>query len=508
MKINEMFVRVGADTTDLQRGMRDAENRVRSFGRATSSINFDRLRGPLTTLTGQITGLSPALGTLAGTLLSMGAGGGVAVAAIGGFAAIGAAIRSMTEDTKEADKALVDTAKRLDEMARKRAVGGQLTASDDAVAIRTKLRELRDQAAPLAESVSARESMGALGQLFGTLADERARLESLNIEIATWERRLKNAERAMLDGIPAIEGITVSIERLKQKALTDFGGTGLNATAEAARAAVQGGGSTEPPWLRKLTESFDAAVEDFGAGVKEMVTSVFSREGLANIGQGLAQQGIGFLAGKAIEKVGTLFTTGAEKIAAAMEQNTRAQRATAEFLSERLTGSELTDEAQAIARVLQDTINEIAVGGPNEILGIFAALKKAGISLETFHAVAERLGIDSKAISLETLQQFLDQINKAGAGVDSLADATERATEALNNVPEIWNAALGRFRSTRTAAGNLVPAGGGNTFTGNIVLPSVRNAQQFYDEMGREATRRTARGGAPVIIDSNQRPRQ
>jgi hypothetical protein len=389
MKINEMFVRVGADTTDLQRGMRDAENRVRSFGRATSSINFDRLRGPLTTLTGQITGLSPALGTLAGTLLSMGAGGGVAVAAIGGFAAIGAAIRSMTEDTKEADKALVDTAKRLDEMARKRAVGGQLTASDDAVAIRTKLRELRDQAAPLAESVSARESMGALGQLFGTLADERARLESLNIEIATWERRLKNAERAMLDGIPAIEGITVSIERLKQKALTDFGGTGLNATAEAARAAVQGGGSTEPPWLRKLTESinagtvartgvgggaldnavrtFDAAVEDFGAGVKEMVTSVFSREGLANIGQGLAQQGIGFLAGKAIEKVGTLFTTGAEKIAAAMEQNTRAQRATAEFLSERLTGSELTDEAQAIARVLQDTINEIAVGGPNEI---------------------------------------------------------------------------------------------------------------------------------------------
>lgn len=530
MNIGEMFVRVGADTSGLQRGMNAAEARVRAFGRATESLNFNRLRGPLTTLASQLTGLSPALGTLTGTFLSMAAGGGVAVAAIGGFALIGAAIRKMGEDVREANKALEQTAKQLDELSRKRAVGGQLVAFEGLVEARTQRREIQNQVDERKAQIANRSSI-----LFAA-ANERVQeeIDKLNIQLATWDRRISEAERAMEGAIPSIEGITVSVERLKRASLSDFAGPGLNAFAEASRP-----GRTErpPEWVRKILAldlqptaaggtgggaldnavgKFRDAVDSFGQGVKDMVSGAFSKGGLANIGSSLASQGISFLVGKTLEKVGSLFNSASERLAAAMEQNTRALRATAEFLAKQLSSSGLTDEAETIAQVLQDVINQIAVGGPNKILAIFGALEKAGISLETFHKVAKQLGIDSHNISLETLQQFLDQLRKAGAGLDDVAEATNRITEALRNVPDIWSLTLARFRSVRAAGGlggigdiqldqfrsarDTLQRGGVFTFTGNIVLPNVRSGQDFYREVSAEAQRMSARGNVPPIL--------
>lgn len=533
MNIGELFVRVGADTSGLQRGMRQAEGSVRSFGRATQSINFDRLRGPLTTLAGQLTGLSPAFGSLTGTLLSMSAGGGIAAGAIAGFALIGGAMRKMGEDVREANKALEDTAKQLDDLSRKRAVGGQLAAFEGLVEARTERRAVQDQIDERQAKIAGRSAV-----LFAA-ANEKVQkeIDALNVQLALWDRRIREAQRAMEGAIPEVEGITVSIERLKRASLSDFAGPGLNAFAEGQR---PGQPVRQPEWVRKILAlnlqpsvtggagggaldnavgKFRDAVDSFSDGVKEMVKGTFSKEGLANIGQNLAAQGIGFLAGKAIEKVGSLFNSASERLAAAMEQNTRALRATAEFLSAQLTGSGLTEEASAIAKVIQDVINQVAVGGPNKILTIFNELEKAGISLETFHAVAKQLGIDSSSISLETLQQFLDALTKAGAGLEEFGKATGAISEALRNVPEIWSAALARFRVTTSGIGGVVggslrdrtlgrlglPQGGQFVFNGDIILPGVRSGADFYREVETEAVRRTARGGSPVLGDSLRR---
>ncbi len=55
INIGEMFVRLSADTGQLQTGMRAAETSMKRFGTAAqqSAVNLNRLRGPLTSLATQ-----------------------------------------------------------------------------------------------------------------------------------------------------------------------------------------------------------------------------------------------------------------------------------------------------------------------------------------------------------------------------------------------------------------------------------------------------------------------
>lgn len=95
-------------------------------------------------------------------------------------------------------------------------------------------------------------------------------------------------------------------------------------------------------------------------------------------------------------------------------------------------------------------------------------------------------------------------------------DAVKKFSEALTNVPDIWDVNLARFDALRAAAGGShtvddrkafeTAAPTSNTFTGNIILPNVKNAQDFYREVANEATRITARGGSPIISDATLRP--
>lgn len=104
----------------------------------------------------------------------------------------------------------------------------------------------------------------------------------------------------------------------------------------------------------------------------------------------------------------------------------------------------------------------------------------------------------------------------AADAVTGLGDAAAKTAEMLTNVPEIWNVQLGRFRALQAAAGGShivddrkafeTVAPTSNTFTGDIILPNVRTGQDFFREVEVEATRRSARGGAPIISDSTLRP--
>lgn len=523
MNIGEMFVRVGADTSGLDRGLRGAENRVRGFGTAVGRVNLDRLRGPLTTVAAQLTGLNPALGTLTTTLLSMAAGGGVAVGAIAGFAAIGAAMRKMGEDAVEANKAIVETAKRLDDAARGRAFGGQLQAFEDAVTARTKLRELADQAAPIRAAIGERERLGPLANIFGALDQLREQLQPIEVETALWRRRLEEAERAMEGAIPAIDGITVSVERLKRATLSDFGGPGLPIAGEQARAALAASRATPlPDWVKKalalnlqpmsqggagggpldnVVGKFRDAVDSFTGGVKDVVQGAFSAEGLANIGANLASQGIGFLAGKALEGIGSLFggtERAMSKLAQALEQNTRALSASADFLAKRLSNAGLTEDATKIAEVLRGVLDRAAVSDDGRInLREFReALDAAGISMETFNKVAKLLGINIETLSIETLTDFFEATDKATSSIQHFG-------EMLSNVPEIWNAALGRFRATRAAASGMLLAGAGGGMSIGVV--NVYGGVRDLQTLETEVVRRAARGGAPVVRDGNRR---
>lgn len=555
MQINEMFVRVGADTTGLQRGMRDAENRIRGFGNSVGKVNLDRLRGPLTTVAAQLTGLNPALSTLSSTLLSMAAGGAVTAGAVAGITAIGFAYRKLTEDTRKAREEHEKLVEKINETTRARIAASPQGMQDTIASLRAQLDAAFARRGAAQSDLAAAQMAGPLFPVSNFLASGAAR--KAEQEVIDLSRELYNASKAFADSwreAQRLDGMLLSVassadrakeasekfwkdfgkrvQRLEAEVMTSnwarnamvgrvglplqgalpLGDLGVRPNAglgllPAATGGV-GGGRTD-----NAVKDFADAVGSFRQGVKDMVSDVFGKEGIRSIGANLATQGIGFAAGKIMEQAGRMFTSAAERLAAAMRQNAQALQATAKFLADRLSASGMKDQATEIAAALQRAIDRMRVNtggveGLSDVIILIKELQRAGIEFETVKEIAKTLGITLEAINADTLQQLLEQLNRAGAGVDSLADATERAAEALRNVPEIWNAALGRFRATRTAAGNLLAPGATYAFSGNIVLPNVRSGSDFYREVANEATRRTARGGAPVIVDSNQRRRQ
>lgn len=117
-----------------------------------------------------------------------------------------------------------------------------------------------------------------------------------------------------------------------------------------------------------------------------------------------------------------------------------------------------------------------------------------------------------------SLDQFLKGIGAAESALDDMASETERATSALRNAPSGFKIALERFNATqgvpastaavRAGGPSMAQAGGGMGnvvhVAGDVVLPGVRNPDDFLAELERSAKWR-ARTGARVIPVTTRR---
>lgn len=106
MNIAELFVRVRADVTDVDRRLKDVEARLSGVSRAAAStqLPMNKMNGALRALATQATHTSGPVGSLLTTLGSFAAGGAVMAGVLVGIAAIAKAYELMTAGAQKAKK--------------------------------------------------------------------------------------------------------------------------------------------------------------------------------------------------------------------------------------------------------------------------------------------------------------------------------------------------------------------------------------------------------------------
>jgi hypothetical protein len=119
-------------------------------------------------------------------------------------------------------------------------------------------------------------------------------------------------------------------------------------------------------------------------------------------------------------------------------------------------------------------------------------------------------------------QNMQDEAKRLRSEFGKTADAADKLNEALRNIPTGLKVAFNRFQATAVGGTGTTGGGGGGgygggggggggggngdnsrlqesgaaSFTGNtFILPGVRSAEDFFNEMERVARQRTARGG-------------
>lgn len=286
--------------------------------------------------------------------------------------------------------------------------------------------------------------------------------------------------------------------------------------------AATGGYQDTRGKFERAVDKFEGGVKSFGEGVKGVVKGAFSSEGLTQIGANLASGAIGFAADKAFSALQGLFDSSAEKLARALEQNTRALQAGGEFLAARLTGAGLADTARVIRVALENTRNRVATndtidGIPIRTFGKQGAeltfldeLKKAGLSWKDAVKVAETLGINLTGADLnDAIQSFYTQVTNATDGLDGLSGEITKTTDALRNVPEGFKIALATFNATTGVAAGSVAAQSASVVVNHYgdvnVDAQSKPVGQVYEEVMQEGTRRANRGWPSTLPNGMQR---
>lgn len=543
LTVGELVTVLEVDDRQFRAGMATVQRNVKKLdgqlGTVSANVTrgFDRIRGGATTLAAQFLRVNPAVAQLGSTLASVGAGGHVAVAAVAGAALIGKAWADASEDVKKFEGALADTAKKLDEIIKKGVLGGNLGLFEMLNEARTKAGELRNQAAPLQaqrDEMLAAPVASRLPWFAKRLEEVEAELNPLLAELSTWERRIQNAERALLEANEPLAEITVSVSSFKD-AIADLGPVleradilAAQAQAEANAAGISAhrkfiGGlpkttltriTSDGPGAQAVTK-FRDAVERFGDGVKQMVKSTFSTDGLKDIGASLTSAAVTFAAGKLVEGISAVFgsfDTAAKRLATAIEKNTRALQADADFLHELVEQSGFGGMADEFVKGIERALSIMAVGkggGKNIFEILDEELKKLGLEpslwtgsfKEQLVGFAKMLGIDVR--DEETLKQFLEMLGKAGYGLDGLADEAQRTADALKNVPEGWKVAQAMFNATQgvaTGAAGVTGTAVVLNYYGDVrVDASGMTAAEIVPAVERELARLAARG-RPVAM--------
>lgn len=460
---------LGIDASGVEKPIEDTKRRISSLGQTAgrTAPNMDKLRGSLLSIATAATGVHPGLLRIGSLLSSWAVSGVIVTGAVAGIAAIGAAFKREKEKVEEFEKAVTASMSRLDELVRKRAVGGQLGTFEDLINARTRAGEIRRDIAGKEATIAGRSDI-----LFGAANDKlRGEIGRLNAELAGMELRAAAAAKAIQEGaIPALEGLTVTAVRAKTLADMAFG-AGLRDLSPTltGRGRIAMDGSAR---FRRITSdnlgmgggATDNSIQSGGLGgflkslfdPKQFATGLLSG-GVTSIIGGLTDKLLGGLMG--------LFNRQSDlqqRLAEAMEQNTRALTASSDFLAARVRGAGAGDFAGRTATAVDAILNELAVGD--------LALDKNGrvngrtLSQELFSRLGgfglggDQVGLDlaklfralgfGDVLNEDSLRTLGELLAKAGFAAGNLADAANRAAAALNNIPEGFKVARVRFNAS------------------------------------------------------------
>lgn len=554
--------------TAFEGRLNTAQRPIQQFGTRlnttaqTATLSVNKLQSGMLVLAASATNANPAVARLATTVSAFALGGWVTVGVLAGLAAIGFAWKKLTEDAAAFKKAVDESVASLIKLGQQQALGGTFTQRQEIANGRARQEQLVEQMQPFLSAAArpemsdfARQNLfeGTLKPLFDEWNKIEVGIRAKNEEIAAI---LEKSGDASKDAALETELFGIQLRELNYKA--ELAADGVRAMMAAAESAMMGRGiDFRTPKLQGTPEQFfdqasgqvrsrifgamalpnarldlqpitkikeaagqfEVAVGNFGNGVKEMVQRTFSGEGLANLGANLASNAIGFFAGKVAGVVGDLIA-GTDRLAQALEQNTRALRAGADFLAARLAGAGLGDKARQAQDALEATLNRIAVGDlapaggrgdPNRIVNTFEEeIARLGLTLADIQALADVLGIDlGQILTTDILQQFFDQIDNAVSGLDGLAGELERTTDAFRNLPEGFKIGARILAATGPATMGTVPGGGGtgqrpdrngyfgtmNFAAGAIQIDAASmDPRELFEVIEREANRVAVRG--------------
>lgn len=164
MNIAELFVRVRADVTDVNRRMREIEGAMGGVERASKSTGLQtgRLGNQFANLAGQIARVHPIVGNLAGVLGNFAIGAGLTVGVLAGVAAVAVVYDKLTASSRKAMEAGDKLAETYNRAAKIKAFGGQQLADID-----TMNKGLEQHNKWLGFIIAARVQLGSMGGLLG-----------------------------------------------------------------------------------------------------------------------------------------------------------------------------------------------------------------------------------------------------------------------------------------------------------------------------------------------------
>lgn len=166
MNIAELFVRVRADVTDVNRRMRDIEGALGGVDRASKSagLSTGRLGNQFANLAGRIAHVHPVVGNLASVLGNFAIGAGLTVGVLAGVAAVAVAYDKLTDSSRKAMGAGDRLAETYNKLARISAlgIGGQIKAD-----IEDMNKGLEQHNKWLGFIIAARVQLGSLGGFLG-----------------------------------------------------------------------------------------------------------------------------------------------------------------------------------------------------------------------------------------------------------------------------------------------------------------------------------------------------
>jgi hypothetical protein len=253
--------------------------------------------------------------------------------------------------------------------------------------------------------------------------------------------------------------------------------------------------------------NFKDAVDGFGRGVSDAFKGFGKLLDPKMIGSNIAGGLLSSFAGSVIGMAGEALKEGLggifdrvsrvqERLANALERNTRALQATGDFLGARLQEAGLSGTASLVEQALQEALNRFAVGdasvigGVQHLGGTFGEeLERLGVSIAEMAAVAELLGIDLTTYNEETLNAFLQQLGNATSGLEGMSSALASATR---NMPSWFRVQ----RATFAAAPLLAPGGAASSQARatTVNAPTTIHVHQQPGENGEALARRVTDG--------------
>lgn len=166
MNIAELFVRVRADVTDVNRRMRDIEGALGGVDRASKSAGLQtgRLGNQFANLAGRIAHVHPVVGNLAGVLGNFAIGAGLTVGVLAGVAAVAVAYDKLTAASR---KAMEAGDKLIESYVRQARISALGIAGQQKADIEDINKGLEQHNKWLGFIIAARIQLGSLGGIFG-----------------------------------------------------------------------------------------------------------------------------------------------------------------------------------------------------------------------------------------------------------------------------------------------------------------------------------------------------